>query len=167
MEPWQRVDSAAPDEARRLLSTCCGSTRWVEAMVERRPFGSMTALLTAAEDVWRNLSADNWKEAFAHHPRIGERDLQQARFASTAHLSAREQAGVSGASDEVITQLTEANREYEARFGYTFIVCASGLSAEEMLHRLRSRLGNDPATEIQVAAEQQSQITALRLRALQ
>jgi 2-oxo-4-hydroxy-4-carboxy-5-ureidoimidazoline decarboxylase len=166
MEPWQRVDSAPPAEARRLLSSCCGSTRWVDGMMARRPFGGLDPMLSAAADVWRGLSVEDWKEAFAHHPRIGEQNLHQGRYARTAHLSTREQAGAAGASDDVRRQLAGANRRYEARFGYLFIVCATGLGAGEMLARLRSRLGNDPAAEIQVAAEEQARITALRLRAI-
>jgi 2-oxo-4-hydroxy-4-carboxy-5-ureidoimidazoline decarboxylase len=166
MEPWQRVDSASPDDARRLLRVCCGSTRWVESMVARRPFGSTERLLRAADEAWRDLSPGDWQEAFSHHPKIGDRDLREARFAPTRHLSEREQAGVAGASDDLIDQLAGTNREYEARFGYIFIVCATGLTAGEMLERLRSRLTNDPAAEIHIAAAEQARITALRLGAI-
>lgn len=167
MEPWQRLDAATPEEARRLLFMCCGSTGWVEAMLARRPFGSMHALLEAADDAWRIQSAEDWKEAFSHHPQIGERHLQQDRFASTRHLSAAEQAGVAGAADQVRADLADANRVYETRFGYVFIICATGKSAAEMLTALRSRLSNDPATELRIAAREQALITAIRLRALE
>ena len=109
-------------------------------MIARRPFGSTGRLLAAADEVWRALSPDDWREAFSHHPKIGDRDLRQTRFASTRHLSEREQSGVAGAPDDVVEQLAKANREYEARFGYIFIVCATGRSAAEMLALLRSRL---------------------------
>ncbi|MGE5837669.1 MAG: 2-oxo-4-hydroxy-4-carboxy-5-ureidoimidazoline decarboxylase [Acidobacteriota bacterium] len=167
MEPWQRLDAATPEEARRLLLMCCGSTGWVEAMLARRPFGGMQALLEAADDVWRRQSEEGWKEAFSHHPTIGGRNLQQARFESTRHLSAAEQAGVSGAADQVLADLADANRLYETRFGYVFIICATGRSAAEMLTALQSRLSNDPATELRVAAGEQARITAIRLRALE
>ena len=167
MEPWQRLDAATPDEARRLLFMCCGSTGWVDAMLARRPFGSMRALLEAADKAWRLQSEGDWKEAFSHHPKIGERNLQQARFASTRHLSAAEQAGVTDAGEHVLADLADANRLYETRFGHVFIICATGKSAAEMLTALRSRLSNDPATELQVAAGEQARITAIRLRALE
>ena len=167
MEPWRRIDSSTADEARQLLGVCCGSTRWIESMIARRPFGSTGRLLAAADEVWRALSPDDWREAFSHHPKIGDRDLRQTRFASTRHLSEREQAGVAGAPDDVVEHLDEANREYETRFGYIFIVCATGRSAAEMLALLRSRLGNDLTSEIRIAADEQAKITALRLRAVE
>ena len=166
MEPWQRLDAAPPDEARQLLFMCCGSSRWVELMQARRPFGSMERLLDAADDAWRIISPNDWKESFSHHPRIGDRGLGE-RFAETRHLSQAEQAGVSGAPTQIIDALADANNAYEARFGYVFIVCATGRRAEEMLSMLRARLGNDPATEIQVAAAEQAKITLLRLKAIQ
>jgi 2-oxo-4-hydroxy-4-carboxy-5-ureidoimidazoline decarboxylase len=166
MEPWQRIDSAPAGEARALLRTCCGSTRWAERMLARRPFGSREALHAAARDEWFALSHDDWREAFHHHPRIGDRAVLAARFAGTRHLSEREQSGVSRASDDVLDALADGNRAYEERFGYIFIVCASGRSADEMLAILRSRLPNDPAVEIQIAAEEQAAITALRLDAV-
>jgi 2-oxo-4-hydroxy-4-carboxy-5-ureidoimidazoline decarboxylase len=166
MEPWQRLDSASPDDARRLLFTCCGSTRWVDRMLKRRPFGGLTRLLSASEDCWRALAPDDWREAFSHHPKIGDRDLSQARFAATRHLSEAEQAGVAGAPAAVIRDLADANRDYEARFGYVFIICATGRSAEEVLANLRSRLTNDPAAELRIAAAEQARITALRLAAI-
>jgi 2-oxo-4-hydroxy-4-carboxy-5-ureidoimidazoline decarboxylase len=166
MEPWQRLDLSAPADAERLLRACCGSGRWVSRMLDRRPFGSSETLLTAAADVWWDLSADDWREAFTHHPRIGDREALARRFAPTRHLSAREQAGVSAASEDVRAGLLEGNQLYEARFGYVFIVCASGLSAASMLEQLRARLAHDPATELRIAAGEQARITALRLREL-
>ena len=132
-------------------------------MVARRPFASEDALLQIARQEWFALGPDDWREAFAHHPKIGDRAALAARFPATHHLSSREQAGVSDASEEVLTALAEANQAYEAKFGFIFIVCASGKSAEEMLALLRARLPNDHLTELRVAAEEQSKITALRL----
>jgi 2-oxo-4-hydroxy-4-carboxy-5-ureidoimidazoline decarboxylase len=163
MEPWRRLDLAAPDEARGLLRTCCGSARWVERMTARRPFGGREALLAAARDEWFALTPADWREAFDHHPRIGDRDALRRRFAATRRLSENEQAGVDGAPEEVLTALAEGNRAYEDRFGYIFIVCATGRSAGEMLALLRARIANDPDTEIRIAAEEQARITELRL----
>lgn len=159
-----RVDEAPADEARALLRTCCGSSRWVELMVDRRPFGSVDALLSAAREIWFSLAPADWKEAFADHPKIGDRDALAKRFAETRHLASREQAGVAEAPDAVLDDLAEGNRRYEATFGYIFIVCATGLSAEELLRRLRARLTNDPWTELSVAAAEHAKITDIRLR---
>jgi 2-oxo-4-hydroxy-4-carboxy-5-ureidoimidazoline decarboxylase len=166
MAPSCRVDDAGIDEARALLERCCGSRRWVERMLARRPFHDDTALLAAAHDEWFALGPDDWREAFAHHPRIGDRRAAATRFDSTRKLSLQEQSGVAAAPARVLDALVEGNRAYEARFGHTFIVCASGRSADEMLDLLRSRLTNDAATELGIAADEQARITAIRLAAL-
>ena len=166
MEPWERLDRASPEEAIRLLSTCCGSSAWVERMRRRRPFGSADGLVAAAREAWHDLTQTDWLEAFSHHPKIGDRDSLARRFGATAHLSAREQGGVDDASADVLDDLATGNRSYEEKFGYIFIVCASGKSASEMLALLRARLLNDAATEIRVAAEEQGKITQLRLQRL-
>jgi 2-oxo-4-hydroxy-4-carboxy-5-ureidoimidazoline decarboxylase len=166
MESSRRLDRATADEARAMLRACCGSSRWVEAMLARRPFGSRPALLAAARDEWFGLETSDWREAFGHHPKIGDRDALRRRFASTLHLSAREQQGVDNAPEEVLAELAEANDAYERRFGFIFIVCATGRTATEMLGMLRARLGNDQATELRVAAGEQARITELRLLGL-
>lgn len=163
MDTWQAIDRAAPDEARRLLARACGSSRWVDRMVGRRPFGSREALLSAARIEWDGLTEDEWREAFSHHPKIGDREMLRQRFPATHALSAREQAGVDHAPDAVLDALADGNRRYEETFGYIFIVCASGRSADEMLAMLTARLGNDPTHEIRIAAAEQARITALRL----
>jgi 2-oxo-4-hydroxy-4-carboxy-5-ureidoimidazoline decarboxylase len=163
MESWRLIETAPLEEARRLLQICCGSSRWVERMVARRPFGRLESLLAAAREEWFALSEDDWREAFKHHPKIGDHAALRARFATTRHLSEREQAGVDTASDEVIAALATANDAYETRFGYIFIVCATGRTAGEMLALLHDRLRNDPQTEIRIAAEEQARITELRL----
>jgi 2-oxo-4-hydroxy-4-carboxy-5-ureidoimidazoline decarboxylase len=166
MEPWQRIDTALLEQARRLLQRCCGSARWVGRMLARRPFGSQAALLSAARDEWFALAREDWLEAFSYHPKIGDRDALQKRFASTRHLSEREQAGVERASNAVLDALTAGNRAYEEKFGYIFVVCATGKSATEMLGLLRTRLGNEPGTELRIAAAEQAKITAIRLERL-
>ena len=163
MEPWRRFDHAAPDEARALFLKCCGSKRWADRMVLRRPFVSESALLAAARDEWFALTPDDWREAFTHHPRIGDRASLRARFPDTHHLSAQEQAGVSGAGEDVLTALADGNRAYEEKFGFIFIVCATGKTAMEMLTLLRGRLGNNVEEELRIAAEEQAKITAIRL----
>lgn len=158
-----RIDDVPADAARAQLRACCGSSRWVERMLRRRPFGRLETLLSAAREEWFALGPEDWKEAFAAHPRIGDREALRHRFPETGDLAAREQAGVDGAPVDVLSALADGNQAYEERFGYIFIVCASGLTADQMLEMLRQRLGNDPAVELRVAAEEQAKITALRL----
>jgi 2-oxo-4-hydroxy-4-carboxy-5-ureidoimidazoline decarboxylase len=166
MEPWRRLDLAAPDEARALLRTCCGASRWVARMLDRRPFGNRHSLLNAAREEWFSLSPTDWREAFTHHPKIGDREALRRRFAMTRHLSEQEQAGMSSASEALLAEIVEGNRIYEEKFGYIFIVCATGRTAAEMLALLQSRLRNDPATEVGIAADEQAKITEIRLLGL-
>lgn len=166
MEPWRQIDAAALDEARQLLRTCCGSERWVQRMLKRRPFRSRERLMSAARHEWATLDIADWLEAFSHHPVIGDRSALAARFPDTAQLSENEQAGVSGAREEVLSALADENNAYKDRFGHIFIVCASGHTAVEMLAKLRARLPNDPATELSIAVEEQAKITARRLDGL-
>ena len=166
MDASSRLDAAPEDEARVLLSHCCGAARWVDAMLGRRPFGSDMRLLEVAREVWFELDESDWREAFAHHPQIGDRAALAARFAATRHLSRREQAAVAAAPEAVLDGLERANREYLERFGYIFIVCATGKSPSEMLALLKKRLTNPPLFEIRIAADEQAKITALRLARL-
>lgn len=157
------LDAAADADARAMLTRACGSSRWVDRMVARRPFGSDARLLRAARIEWYGLTEADWLEAFSHHPKIGDRASLAARFPATHELSAEEQAGVGGAREDVLSALAEANQAYLDRFGFIFIVCATGKTADEMLALLRARLPNDRATELRNAAEEQAKITALRL----
>src|SRR5438874_3586918 len=151
-------DELAPAEATELLREVCGSSRWVSTMIERRPFGSREAAFNAADEIWKSLDPSDWLEAFAQHPRIGEQTKNS--------VAAREQSAVKTADDDLRAQLAQVNRDYEQRFGYIYIVCATRKSAEEMLAIARNRLNNDAATELAVAAEEQRKITQLRLAKL-
>ena len=119
------------------------------------PFANDGEMLRASDEIWWSLDRDDWLEAFRAHPKIGER--------SNSALSQREQSGTATAAAEQLSELQHLNREYETRFGYIFIICAKGKTTEQMLEALRQRLNNQPAIEIRVAAEQQAQITRLRL----
>src|SRR5258705_5794737 len=148
------------------LTKCCGSTAWVKRMLPFIPADDMIELLEDAEEEWNKCSEEDWKEAFSHHPKIGDIESLAKKFASTAQWASGEQSAVNVASKETIEALAEGNRLYEEKFGYIFIVCATGRSAEEMLMLLRSRLKNNPEEEILVAADEQNKITKLRIEKL-
>ena len=133
-------------------------------MVARRPFGTVAVLLRVADELWWSLTPDDWREAFDHHPRIGERVAAVSQSAQASGWSAAEQRGVSAAGADVRDALAEGNREYERTFGHIYLVCATGKSAEEMLALLRARMQNDPVTELRVAAGEQAKITRIRLQ---
>jgi 2-oxo-4-hydroxy-4-carboxy-5-ureidoimidazoline decarboxylase len=159
-----RLDAMDEGGARAALGRCCGAGRWVEGMLAKRPFGTDEALLSAADEVWATMERADILEAFSHHPRIGaDVDELREKFAKTAELSATEQSEVGAASEEVLHRLRDMNVRYEERFGYIFIVCASGKSAGEMLEILESRIDDDPEEELRIAAGEQAKITRLRL----
>lgn len=164
-DPLVRWLNAAPDaEAHAALLRCCGSRRWADAVLAGRPYASRVHLHGHAEVAWWRLGDGDWREAFTHHPRIGaDPEALKARFASTATWSSTEQAGVVGADPDTLRDLAAANTDYEQAFGHVFLVCATGLRADEMLARLRDRMGNSPANELRVAAGEQVKITRIRL----
>jgi 2-oxo-4-hydroxy-4-carboxy-5-ureidoimidazoline decarboxylase len=150
-------------QANKLLAECCGASRWVSGMSSRRPFGSREVVLSTADEIWRSLGPADWREAFSHHPRIGERKSAVPQSEWGSAWAAGEQSGVEQAREGVRAELAAANRKYEQRFGYIFIVFATGKSADEMLSLARERLRNDPDAELRVAAEEQRKIMLLRL----
>jgi 2-oxo-4-hydroxy-4-carboxy-5-ureidoimidazoline decarboxylase len=159
LENWNRLEQ---DTAMHAILPCNGSRAWAIGMVNNAPFETPEDCFAASDKVWAALSPKDWQEAFDSHPRIGE---AKARAATEKSLtwSAGEQAA---ANPDAATQaaLAQANADYEKKFGRIFIVCATGKSAAEMLAILQKRMANDPATELHEAAEQQRQITQLRLR---
>jgi 2-oxo-4-hydroxy-4-carboxy-5-ureidoimidazoline decarboxylase len=138
-----------------LLRRCCGSDAWIQAMVTGRPFLNRDDLMLRSDQIWQSLRREDWLQAFAAHPRIGSRAAEG--------WAAGEQAGARDADRATLSRLSDRNREYESRFGYIFIVCATGKSAGEMLTLLEARLNNDPDAELRVAAEEQRKIMRLRL----
>jgi len=158
---WNRLPI---DDAKTAILPCCGSTAWALGMVTRRPFADEATLLAASNETWRSLTQSDWMEAFHSHPRIGESRPAQSSPAQSAAWSLREQRNVGDADAAVKIALADANREYERRFNRIFIVCATGKSAPEILDILRRRLNNDAEAEFHEAAEQQRQITEIRLK---
>jgi allantoicase len=166
-QPHEVLNGLALEDARAALLRCCGATRWAGWLLTQRPFAASQALEKAAPGGWTQMERADILEAFAHHPEIGaDVAALRARFPSTAAWSSAEQAGVSGADDAVLEALAEGNARYRRTFGYTFIVCATGKTAAEMLALLQARLPNDPDTELRVAAAEQAKITRLRLERL-
>jgi 2-oxo-4-hydroxy-4-carboxy-5-ureidoimidazoline decarboxylase len=161
-----QLNALAPADRADALATCCGSPAWVDGLNLLFPFESEEALLAAAEHVWYGLTSTDWREAFAQHPKIGDVAALRERFASTATWATSEQGAVAQASEDTLTALAAGNDEYEQKFGYIFIVCATGKSAAEMLALLQARLPHTPAEEIQVAMAEQAKITRLRLQKL-
>jgi allantoicase len=165
-DPLSSLNRLEPQAAREAFLRCCGSRRWAQAMVERRPFADPPTLLRAAEEVADALVAEDWLEAFAAHPRIGDLAALRERFGRAGAWSRREQAGIAAAPEAVLEEIARANRAYEERFGRIFVVCATGKGPEAILEMLRDRLRNDPEVELRIAAREQRAITRLRLEKL-
>ena len=160
LEELNRLPDA---EARAAFERCCGSRTWAWRMAAGRPYRNRAGMFAAAERVADKLKRADWLEAFAHHPRIGDREALREKFAATAAWAGEEQRGAATAPEATLDALAGGNREYEEKFGYIFIVCASGKSADEMLELQQGRLANDPDTELVNAAREQRAITRLRL----
>jgi OHCU decarboxylase len=161
LDNWNRLPVG---EAMNAILPCCGSQNWARRMAARRPLADEAALLAASNEVWRSLSTSDWMDAFRSHPRIGESRAGQSQPAQSIEWSAQEQSKVNDADADVKIALAEANQEYERRFNRIFIVCAAGKSASAILEIVQRRIKNDPETELHEAAEQQRQITEIRLK---
>lgn len=153
-------------EAGALLSQCCGSSRWVAMMLARRPFRFRDSVFFSADMFWNSLTERDCLEAFAHHPRIGEQQGERAQGETGSAWSVAEQAGVDAADQNLKRELADANRKYEERFGFIYIVCAAGKGAAELLRIAQERLLNDPEAEMCVAREEQRKIMHQRLEKL-
>ena len=155
-------NAAGESEAMQAMLACCGATRWAAGMIAARPIASVLALSETADRVWSTMQEPDWLEAFACHPRIGER-MHASPSTRSAAWSAREQSSASAADERVLEELAEGNQLYERQFGFTYIVCATGKSAKEMLAILRRRVARSRDAELREAAEQQRQIMQIRL----
>ena len=160
------LDDLPASEAAARLRVCCGAHRWVDGMIAARPFGTAERARERADAIWNGLGREDWLEAFAHHPRIGETKAAVAQDAVGAALSSSEQSRVASADDAIKHELARVNAEYERRFGYIYIVCAAGKAATELLAIAKNRLRHDPAEELPIAAEEQRKIMQLRLARL-
>jgi OHCU decarboxylase len=159
----ERINQATTFEADSIFEDCCGSATWASMMTMVRPFTSEGELMDIAAAVWNDLQVDDWLEAYAAHPQIGE---TKAGDSQSEQWAAGEQSGMDSADESVKQELADANRAYHEKFGFVFIVCATGISAGEMLELCRVRIGNDRESEIAYAAREQQKITEIRLRKL-
>lgn len=157
------LDACPLERARAALTRCCGARRWVAGMLAARPFGDDRTLHAKSELLWWQLDEDDWHEAFSHHPRIGDRRLDQRAFDTVRDLSQREQRAALEAPDDVRRALDDGNARYEQHFGHVFLICARGLPPAAILRALEARMQNDPTTELRIAAAEQAKITRLRL----
>jgi len=157
---WNSLD---PVDAAREALPCCGSQAWATALAASRPIPDKDTLIETSNRIWLALPEEEWRQAFDSHPRIGQTHAQTHATAESLRWSAQEQRAALSEDEAAKLALEEANRRYEQKFGRIFIVCATGKTRAEILTVLESRMKNDPATELREAAEQQRQITQLRL----
>ena len=162
----QRLNQLSKTEAHKALLDCCGSSMWAAQMVARMPFADVAYILDTADKLWATLSEAEWRQAFRHHPAIGAKRAQKAQSATAKRWSKGEQAVANSAAPQIQAALARANQEYQSKFGYVFLICATGKTSEEILASLRQRLLNDPAEELRIAAEEQRKITRIRLEKL-
>lgn len=159
----QQINNLDLDKAHHLFMQCCTSERWVEKMVAGRPYIDANSLRQTADRHWDQMAEDDYLQAFEGHPKIGDITSLKAKYANTKELASDEQAGIKQAYDQLMIDLAEDNRAYEEKYGFIFIVCATGKSAEEMLNLLRVRLKNTRHRELEIASEEQRKIFHLRL----
>jgi len=160
------LNSLPPVEAEKELLQCCGSTRWAQQMTAARPYRTLENLTATANELWWSLGRNDWLEAFRSHPKIGEKKAADPVSTQSSQWSGQEQAGVATASQETVDSLATLNRAYEEKFGFIFIICATGKTSAEMMSSLRERLEHDTVDELPIAAAEQSKITELRLKKL-
>ena len=160
------LNSLTAEEAAQELRQCCGSKRWSDQLSNARPYSTLEILIAHADQLWWSLIPDDWVEAFRSHPKIGEQKAGDKVSAQSQQWSGQEQAGVSSASQDTVDSLADLNRAYEQKFGFIFIICATGQTSDEMLTALKQRLQNDSNTELRLAAAEQAKITELRLKKL-
>ena len=162
----EALNALTPSEANEQFKLCCGASNWVEKMNQNRPFQDKNEVYQQAESIWFSLSSEDWLEAFTHHPKIGDIDSLRKKFHNTKSISKNEQSGVNDAEKSTLNDLAKSNQLYEDKFGFIFIVCATGKSSDEMLALIKMRLNNNAKIEMQNAAKEQNKITQLRLKTL-
>ena len=163
---FESLNSLTNSEANEQFKLCCGAKNWIQKMNRNRPFQNENEVYNKAESIWFSLSSDDWLEAFTHHPKIGNIESLRKKFHNTKSISENEQSGVNDAAESTLKDLAESNQLYEDKFGFIFIVCATGKSADEMLAMIKIRLNNNVNAEMLNASKEQNKITKLRLEKL-
>lgn len=162
----QELNNLSEEKSFEEFFKCCGSTAWAKQLVFQKPFKNKEVLIQTSDIIWANCTPQDAFEAFTHHPKIGDLKNLEKKFASTKEWAGGEQAGVNTAAQSTLVALANGNEAYEKKFGYIFIVCATGKTADEMLGLLNARLPNDLATELKIAMNEQNKITHIRLKKL-
>jgi 2-oxo-4-hydroxy-4-carboxy-5-ureidoimidazoline decarboxylase len=162
----EELNQLSPQELAVQLSNCCAAKNWVQGMVSVAPFKSKEILISAANRIWQELNHLDYLSAFDAHPRIGDVTTLKKKYASTQLTAGKEQAGMVVASDCIIEKMKSLNDAYVEKFGFIFIVCATGKTAEQMLELINQRINNEYEKEIQIAAAEQMKITEIRLKKL-
>ena len=162
----EELNKLNKEKAFETLFKCCGCTTWAQELTDVRPFKNEVELLKVSDLIWKECGMVEGLEAFSHHPKIGDLKSLEKKFASTKEWASGEQAGVDEATHLTLAELAKGNRVYETKFGFIFIVCATGKTADEMLALLKARLVNDPGKEFEIAMNEQNKITHIRLKKL-
>jgi len=161
-----KINNASPDKGFDIFESCCCAPNWIKKMIQATPFVDKAALLAASEKAFSELNEQDYLIAFQGHPQIGDLNTLHKKYANTSGTASNEQAGMSVAESTVLEEMVALNKAYLDKFGFIFIVCASGKSAVEMLALIKARIGNDRATEVKIAGQEQAKITAIRLEKL-
>lgn len=162
----ERLNQMGRVQAAKTLQDCCGSKKWVEQVVARRPFADAAGLYDASDDAWEAFKRKDWLAAFRAHPAIGTTKAAAKQTETARRWSAGEQSVAQIASPDTLAVLTAANQAYQATFGHVFLICAAGKTSDEILKSLQERLANGPEVELHIAADEQKKITRLRLEKL-
>ena len=162
----QELNKLPFEDCCKELQQCCTSTDWIVGLAEKRPFLSTEDLMNKSELVWHKVDYDGWLEACEGHPKIGDVTSLKEKYANTKEMAGDEQKGMDTALPQTIEKLAKYNSDYETKFGYIFIVCATGKSASEMSDILETRLFNEAEAELKIAMAEQNKITVLRLKKL-
>lgn len=159
----EQFNKLLPEQVKGELFKCCGSSSYVEKLSRKIPFLTVEELKKTSDKIWSECNEKDGLEAFQYHPKIGDIKSLEKKFASTQQWASGEQSGVSMASPEVLQELADGNKAYQKKFGYVFIVCATGKTASEMLYILKQRLHNSVSVEIKIAMQEQNKITHIRI----
>jgi OHCU decarboxylase len=160
------VNRLSQKKAIQVFLDCCGSRKWAARMTEARPYATLADIFSRADKICSELTHEDWLEALRHHPPIGGKRAKAKQSLKANRWSAKEQSTAQQAAPETLTRLAAENRAYANKFGFVFLICATGKTSDEILDALRRRVLNDPNTELRLAAEEQRKITRLRLEKL-